>query len=113
MRSVIVAHRQTVGDRLGEPAEALSHALTDRLQRLETGGLCMGVDADAFGRAMIDRDEHRSLAFAGDRRRQVGAPHHVDRIGDDGSIVVARPARRANPGRRQQVVLPHQPQHPA
>ena len=31
------------------------------------------------------------LAFAGNRRRQVGAPHHVDRVGDDGAVVVARP----------------------
>ena len=113
LRSVIVAHGQTAGDRLGEPTEMLPHALADRLQRLEAGGPCMRVDADAFGGAMIDRDEHRGLAFAGDRRRQVGAPHRVDRLGDDGAVMVARPPRRADPRRRQQVILPHQPQHPA
>jgi hypothetical protein len=51
----------------------------------------MGVDADAFGRAMIDRDEHSGLAFAGNRRRQVGAPHRVDRVGNDGAVMIARP----------------------
>jgi hypothetical protein len=35
----------------------------------------MRMDADAFGRAMIDCDKHRGLAFTGNRRRQVGAPH--------------------------------------
>jgi hypothetical protein len=53
LRSMIVAHGQTVSDRLGEPAELLPHALADRLQGLEAGGLCMRVDTDALGRAMI------------------------------------------------------------
>ncbi len=62
---------------------------------------------------MIERDEHRGLAFASDRRRQVDAPHRVERGGDDGAVVMARPPRRASPRWREQVVLPHQPQHPA
>ena len=62
---MVMPDGQTAGDRLGKPAEVLPHALADRLQSLETSGLCMGVDADAFGGAMIDRDEHRGLAFAG------------------------------------------------
>ena len=49
-----MAHGQTAGDRLGEPAEMLPHALADRLQGLEAGGPCMRVDADAFGGAMIE-----------------------------------------------------------
>src|ERR1700750_2711171 len=36
------------------------------------------------------------LALAGDGRGQVGAPHGVDRLGDDGAVVAARPARRAD-----------------
>jgi len=88
---MVMPHGQTAGNRLGNPAEALPHALADRLQGLETSGLCMGVDADAFSGAMIDRDEHRGLAFAGNRRRQVGAPHRVDRVGNDGTVMVARP----------------------
>jgi hypothetical protein len=50
---MVMPHGQTAGDRLGKPAEVLPHALADRLQGLETSGLCMGVDADAFGGAMI------------------------------------------------------------
>jgi transposase len=67
-----VAQSQTAGDRLGEPAEMLPYALADRLQGLEAGGSCMRMDADAFGRAMIDCDKHRGLAFTGNRRRQGG-----------------------------------------
>jgi hypothetical protein len=32
------------------------------------------MDSNAFGGTVIDGDEHRRLAFAGDRSRQVGAP---------------------------------------
>ena len=71
----------------------LPHALPDRLQGLKAGSLRMRVDPDTFGGAMIDRDEHRGLAFAGDRRRQIGAPHRVHRVGDDGAVVVAGTAR--------------------
>jgi hypothetical protein len=90
---VIVAHCQTAGDRLGEPAEMLPYALAERLQGLEAGGPCMRVNADAFGGTMIDRDEHRGLTFAGDRGRQVGAPHRIDRVRDDSAVVGARPPR--------------------
>src|SRR3954452_25535807 len=55
LRAVVVAHGQTAGDHLGEPAKTLSHALPDRFQGLETGGPCMRVDADAFGGTMIER----------------------------------------------------------
>ena len=37
LRSVIVAHRQTVGDRLRKPAKILPHTLADRLRGLEAG----------------------------------------------------------------------------
>ena len=86
--------------------------LTDWFQRLEPGCPRMGVDADAFSRAMIDRDEHRRRALAGDRRRQIGSPHRVHRLGDDGTVMVPRPTRRADPSRRQQIILAHQPKHP-
>jgi hypothetical protein len=62
---------------------------------------------------MIDGDEHRDLALAGEGRGQVGAPHRVHRLGDDGAVVVARASGRADPGGREQVVLAHEPQHPA
>src|SRR5437764_1395528 len=90
-RSMVMPHGEAAGARLAEPTEALPHALPDRLQRLETGSLRMRVDTDTFCGAMIKRDEHRRLTLAGDRRRQIGAPHRVDRVGDDGAVVVARP----------------------
>src|SRR5947208_10471930 len=98
LRSMVMPHGKAAGARLAEPTEALPHALPDRLQRLETGSLRMRVDTDTFCGAMINRDEHRRLALAGDRRCQIGAPHRVDRIGDDGAIVVAGTAQRANTG---------------
>ena len=39
LRAVVVSHRKTVRDVLGEAAEVPAHALADRLQRLEAGGL--------------------------------------------------------------------------
>ena len=100
---------QSARDIRGKAAEVTPHPLTDRLERLEAGGLPVGVDADTFGAAVVDGDEHGGLAFAGDRRRQVGAPHRVDRIGDDGAVMIARPARRADARGSQQVVLAHEP----
>ena len=86
-------HGKAAGDRLAEPTEAPPHALADRLQRLKAGSLPVRVDPDTFGGAMIDRDEHRGLALASNGRRQIGAPHRIDRVGDDGAVVVARPTR--------------------
>ena len=83
---MIVAERETAGDVFGESAQALAHRLPDRLERLEAIRPPAGVDADALGRAlgrlslpswrngpsalpmMIDRNEHRGLAFAGHHR---------------------------------------------
>ena len=90
---MVVPHRKTMGDALGEAAEVTPHALPDRFQRLEPGCPRMGVDADAFSGAMIDRDEHCRRALAGDRRRQIGSPHRVHRLGDDGAVMVPRPTR--------------------
>ena len=112
LRSVIVPHREAARDALGEPAEAPAHALPDWFQRLEPGCPRMGVDADALGGAMIDRDEHRRRALAGERRRQIGPPHRVHRLGDDGAVMVPRPMRRADPPQAQQIILAHQPKHP-
>src|SRR5215217_7279771 len=62
---------------------------------------------------MIDSDQYRDLPLTGDRRGQVGAPYRVHRRGDDGAIVVARTPGRADPRGCEQVVLAHEPQHPA
>ena len=70
---MVMPHGEAAGDRLAEPAEALPQALADRLQRLKAGSLPVRVDPDTFGGAMINRDEHRRLAFASDCHRSV--PH--------------------------------------
>src|SRR5215218_6120501 len=62
---------------------------------------------------MIDGHKHRNLSLTGDRRGQVRAPHRVHSFGDDGAIVVARTPGRADPRGREEVVLAHEPQHPA
>jgi hypothetical protein len=49
--------------------------LAQRLERLEASRPARGVDADAFRRAVIDRDEDRGLPLAGHGRGQAGAPH--------------------------------------
>jgi hypothetical protein len=61
LAAVIVADLQAAGDARGEAAEAGTHPLAQRLQRLEPGRPAGGVDADAFRRAVIDRDEDRGL----------------------------------------------------
>ena len=65
LATVIVAERQTVGEALGAGTEALAHRLPERLHSLEAIGVAAGMDANTFDRAVIDGDEHRSLALAG------------------------------------------------
>ena len=50
--AVIVAKGKAGGDVLADGAEALAHALPDRLERLEATGAAAGLEADAFGRAL-------------------------------------------------------------
>lgn len=96
-----------------EGAEALAHALTDRLECLEAIGAAAGVDADALGRAMIDGHEHHGLAFTGHHRGQVGAPHQIDPLGGDRAVMCLRAVRSADALMSQQAVPAHQPQDPA
>src|ERR687884_1803032 len=95
---------------LRECCEVTPDALADRLQRLEARRPGGGVDADAFGRAMVDGDEHGGLSLAGPGRGQIGAPPLVHPVGDDSAVVVAWPPRRADARGREQAVFAHQPQ---
>src|SRR5215212_9786409 len=110
---VIVPNRETAPDPLGKAAQAATHALADRLERLKPGRPAGSVDAHTLGRAVIDGDEHRDLALTGDGCGQVGAPHRVYRRRDDGALVRARTPGHPDPGGRKQVVLAHEPQYPA
>lgn len=96
LRSVVMADTKALGDVPGERSEVPAHALADRFQCLEPGRPRTGVDAHASGGEMIDRDEHGGLAVTGERSRQIGAPHRVPGIGNDGAVVVPRPAWGAN-----------------
>ena len=89
---MVVPDGEAAGDAFGETPEIFVQPLADRLERLEAGGARCGVDADAFGGAMIHRDEHRRLAFAGNRAGQVGAPHRIDGAGNDAALMAARAA---------------------
>src|SRR3954451_6356128 len=110
---VNVTHGETAPDPLSKAATAAPHALADRLERLEAGGPARGMNADALSRVMIDSDEYRDLTLAGVGRGQVGAPHRVHRVGDDGAVVGARASGRADPRGRKQVVRAHEPQDAA
>jgi hypothetical protein len=70
---VIVTQLQAACNFFGEGTEAGAHALTERLERLEPGRTSGSVDAEAFGRGVIHRDEDRRLALAGQGRSQVRA----------------------------------------
>src|SRR3954466_4658737 len=96
---MVVSQLQAVCDGSGEPAEMTPHTLTDWLERLDPGGAGMGVDADALRRAVIYRDEHRSLTFAGEGGGQIGPPHCVHRFRNDCAIVGAGSARGPHAGR--------------
>src|SRR3954451_11311073 len=79
-------------------AEALADRPPDRLERPEPVDAATGAGADAPGRAVVDGDGHRVLAFAGHRRGRVGSPHQVDPAGSDPAVVGPRAARRARAG---------------
>ncbi len=108
---MVVADAKASSHAIGKRAETLAHALTKWFERLEAGAVASGVDADALGVVVIRGDEHRDLAFTGPGGGLVGAPHRVQRLWDDGAVVAAQPAGRADARRRQQGVLARQPQH--
>src|SRR3954454_17816219 len=110
---MIVAELKAGGGALAEGAEALAHALTHGLERLEAIGASAGVEADALGRAMIDGDEYRRLAFASDDVGPVGAPYEIDPLGGDGAVVGSRAMRAAGTLIRQQAMPAHEPQDAA
>jgi hypothetical protein len=110
---VIVPDAQAGGDLGREVTEALPHALADRLQRLEARGPASRMDAHALGRAVIAGHEHRDLPLGRPGGGQIGAPHRVHPLRDDGAVVVARAARCADARGGEQIMGAHQAQHAA
>ena len=70
------------------------------------------VPSDPFGVPVLDDGEEPDFAIQHGRDlRRVGAPHQVRRLGGDTAIVGFAWVRQLAV-RREQAVLPHQPQHP-
>ena len=80
--AVIVAKGKAGGDVLADGAEALAHALPDRLERLEATGAAAGLEADAFGRAL-----GRLWPTVPTGTRSSALPMMIDR--DDGGVTVS------------------------
>ena len=105
LAAMVVAELEAGGDLLGKGAEALTHRLSDRFQRLEAIAALGGMDASAFGGTVIDGDEHGGLALAGHDCRHVRAPHLVDPLGRDGTVMGLRATRPASTLMGQQLML--------
>jgi hypothetical protein len=59
-----MAQREARRDAVGEAAEVLTYALSERFECLEAGAAPSRVDADAPGAVVIDGDEHRHLTLS-------------------------------------------------
>ncbi len=66
-------HGKAASEAFAEAAEMLTNARRS-VRVPEAGGTSGGKDPDALGRAVIDGDEHRGLALAGDRGREHQCP---------------------------------------
>jgi len=88
--------------------------LTNRLERLEPRAPLGDVDAQAFRRGVVHHGEYGHTAFVqGEANRGVDGLHRVGPLGQDRAVVALRLDRLRLPLQRQQIVLAHQPQHPA
>src|SRR3954463_9895689 len=95
------------GSRAPQPAAPAGAGGADRV------AAAAGGDADALGRAVVDRHEHGRLALAGHHRGQVGAPHHVDPLGGDRAVVSFWAAPAPGALMRQEAVLAREPEDAA
>ena len=64
LAAMVMKELETGGDVLGKGTKALAHPLFDRFQCLELIVVPGSMDAGAFGRAVVDRDETRVHAAA-------------------------------------------------
>src|SRR3974377_1661287 len=110
---MVMPQGQALGGLGREGAETLPHPLSEGFQGFETGAALGGMNADAFQGTVIHGKEDSRLTFGGGKSRgHIRAPHLVDPGGGD-SAVMDSGSRAASPAlRRQQLVFPHQPQHP-
>jgi hypothetical protein len=89
----------------------LTHALTDRLERLESRWRAVRHDAHAFGGTVVDGDGHRRLAPSPVIVVVRSVPHIVSTLRE--CVMVARAARRSDARWGEKIVLSREPQHPA
>src|SRR5450756_511787 len=109
---VIVAKRDTPSYTGGGGAERGLDCHADGL----SGGVAIAdlgdVPSHPFGIPVLEDGEEPDFAVLHGRDLcRVGAPHQVRRVGGDAAVMGFTPARQVAV-RRQQAVLPHQPQHP-
>ena len=70
--------------------------LADRLKRLEARASCGCVDTNAARRAMIDRDKDSDLTSCAQKScRHIGAPHLINGIRDDCTVMRTRTLGRS------------------
>src|SRR5690242_4927333 len=87
--------------------EVFLDRLADRFESFESSGLLHRVDADAFGRTVIDRGKDCHVALRlGKGGRGIGAPHLIGRRGDDRSLVWVAGAWLRLPRWGKQLMLP-------
>src|SRR5215210_7292223 len=111
LATVVVAERQTGGDALAVPVEVLADTLAERLEGLEAGALAGGMDADALGGELVDRDEDRRSTLGGPGGGGVDPPHRIRAVRDDRAVVRGGAVRLARPRRGQEVRLTHESEH--
>jgi hypothetical protein len=96
----------------GERSELLAYRLPDRLQRFEAMTSLDSVDAEAFGRAVVDGCKYRDLSvLLGECRSAVSSPQLVRSVGDDGAGVWVLRSHSRRPAGRKQVMFPHESQN--
>ena len=89
------------------------HPLADRLQRRPAVARLRDVPADDVRGAVVDgREEPAPALRLRPEPRRVRAPELVRPLGPDPAAVGPVSAGMPPPHRRQQPMLPHQPQHP-
>jgi hypothetical protein len=113
LATVIMPQTQSLSHLSPESIKVFPDSLADRFQGFEPGRDGRGMDTDTFQGTMIDSKEDVGLSFCqGHRRGQICAPHVVNTVRYDGAIMMAWARVPAPTMRRQESVLPQQPQDP-
>ena len=111
LRPMVHPDRQAARNVSSDRAIVLQNSHRERLERREAVAELAHVIADALDVEVLDGDEYPAPpVLDGEHPRAVGSPHDVRRIGRDSAVVQLGLAQRPTM-RREQVVLPHEPEH--